>query len=227
MRKTNVIMNKPVYLGQAILDISKTLMYEFWYDYIKLKYKDKTQLCYMDMDSFIIHIETEDFYKDIANDVNKRYDTSGYNKKDKKPLTIGINKKVIGKFKDELDEKIMKEFCALRSKTYAFLSDNDEEIKKAKGTKKCVIRRMLRFENYKYSLFNNKTIYRSQQRFKSGHHTVCMEEINKIALSSNGDKRIQTYNGITAYPYGTNAFMVCEKGMLVRKKEIPIEMYYQ
>ena len=108
MRKTKIIMNKPVYLGQAILDISKTLMYEFWYDYIKPKYHEKARLCCMDTDSFIIHIKTEDFYEDVSNDVDKWFDTSGYDKNDKKPLPIGINKKVIGMFKDELNGKIMK-----------------------------------------------------------------------------------------------------------------------
>ena len=108
MRKTKIIMNKPVYLGQAILDISKTLMYEFWYDYIKPKYHVKARLCSMDTDSFIIHIKTEDFYEDVSNDVDKWFDTSGYDKNDKKPLPIGINKKVIGMFKDELNGKIMK-----------------------------------------------------------------------------------------------------------------------
>ena len=93
MKKTKVKMNKPVYLGQAILDISKTLMYEFWYDYIKPKYQEKAKLCYMDTDSFIIHIKTEDFYKDIARDINKWYDTSNYDKNDKRPLLIRINKK--------------------------------------------------------------------------------------------------------------------------------------
>ena len=80
MKKTKVKMNKPVYLGQAIFDISKTLMNEFWYDYIKPKYQGKAKLCYMDTDSFIIHIKTEDFYKDIANDVEKWFDTSNYDK---------------------------------------------------------------------------------------------------------------------------------------------------
>ena len=145
MKKTKVIMNKPVYLGQAILDISKTLMYEFWYDYIKPKYQEKAKLCYMDTDSFIIHIETEDFYKDIAQDINKWFDTSGYNEKDKRPLPIGINKKVIGMFKDELNGKIMIEFCALRAKTYAFLLDDNTEKKRAKSTKKCVIKREIMF----------------------------------------------------------------------------------
>ena len=108
MRKTKIIMNQPVYLGQAILDISKKLMYEFWYDYIKPKYHEKARLCCMDTDSFIIHIKTEDFYEDVSNDVDKWFDTSGYDKNDKKPLPIGINKKVIGMFKDELNGKIMK-----------------------------------------------------------------------------------------------------------------------
>ena len=118
MKKIEVKMNKPVYLGQAILDISKTLMYEFWYDYIKPKYGDKARLFYMDTDSFIMHIKTEDFYKDISNDVDKWFDTSNYDKNDNRPLKIGKNKKVIGVFKDELSGKIMTEFCALRAKAY-------------------------------------------------------------------------------------------------------------
>ena len=101
MKKTTLILNKPIYLGQAILDISKTLMYEFWYDYIKPKYGDKAKLCYMDTDSFIIRIETKDFYKDIAMDVNRWFDTSRNDKNDNRPLPIGIKKKVIGMSKDE------------------------------------------------------------------------------------------------------------------------------
>ena len=94
MKKVEVKMNKPVYLGQAILDISKTLMYKFWYKYIKPKYGDNARLCYMDPDSFIINIKTEDFYKDIANDVERWFDTSNYDKIDEIPLKIGINKQV-------------------------------------------------------------------------------------------------------------------------------------
>ena len=93
MRKVEVKMNKPIYLGQAILDISKTLMYEFWYDYNKPKYGDKARQCYMDTDSFVIHVKTEDFYKDIASDVERCFDTSNYDEKDKRPLPIGKNKK--------------------------------------------------------------------------------------------------------------------------------------
>ena len=119
-KKVEVKMNKPIYLGQAILDISKTLMYEFRYDYIKPKDKAKARLCYMDTDSFIIHIKTEDFYKDTADDVEKWFDTSKYDKNDKRPLPVGINKKVLGMFKDKLDGKIITEFVALRAKTCIF-----------------------------------------------------------------------------------------------------------
>ena len=92
MKKTRVKMNKPLYLGMPILDISKRLMYKFWYDYFKPKYGDRTKLCYTDTDSFIIHIITEDFFKDISNDAEIWYDTSSYDKDDKRPFTIGKNK---------------------------------------------------------------------------------------------------------------------------------------
>ena len=141
-------MNKPVYLGMSILDLSKTLMYKFWYDYIKSKYEDRAKLCYTDTDSFIIHNITEDFFEDIAGDVNKWFDTSNYDENDKRPLPIGMNKKVYGFFKDELGGKIMKEFVALRGKTYAYLTDDDAKEKKAEGTNKCIIKCKLTFESY-------------------------------------------------------------------------------
>ena len=100
MKKAKVRMNKLTYLSMSILDISKTLIYEFWYDYIKPKYKDKAKLCYMDTDRFVIHIETEDFFEDINNDVERWFDTSSYDKKNKRPLPMGMNKKVILLFKD-------------------------------------------------------------------------------------------------------------------------------
>ena len=109
-------MNKPIYLGQAILNISKTHMYEFWFDYIMRKYEDKSRLCYMDTDSFVINIKTENFHKDIASYIEKWFDTSKYDKNDKRPLPIGINEKVIGKFKNELEGKIMTEFVHLEQK---------------------------------------------------------------------------------------------------------------
>ena len=106
MNKTKVKMNKPIYLGLSILDISKILMYEFWYDYMKPKYGNRVKLCYMDTDSFTMSIKTNYFYKDIANDVEKRFNTSNYEAN--KPLPTGKNKKVIGLMKDELGGKIIK-----------------------------------------------------------------------------------------------------------------------
>ena len=147
MKKAKGKMNQPVYLGLPILEISKTLMYEFWYDYMKPKYGDNVKLCYMDTDSFIMHIKTEDFYEDIANNVEKRFDTSNY--EINRPLPTGKNKKVIGLIKDGLGGKIMTEFLALRLKTYLYLTDDCKEDKKANGTKKCVIKRRLKFNDYK------------------------------------------------------------------------------
>ena len=151
MKLCEVYMNKPIYLGQAILGISKMVMYEFWYDYLRPKYGDKVKLCYMDTDSFIIYVETEDFYKDISNDGDKWFDTSNFSEDIDRPLEKGKNKKVIGKFKDELGGLVITEFCGLRAKTYAFLLDSlnekdydkydDITNKKAKGTKKCVIKK--------------------------------------------------------------------------------------
>ena len=217
MNKTKVKMNNPIYLGMSVLDISKMLMYKFWYDYFKPKYGDRAKLCYTDTDSIIIHIITEDFSEDISNDVEIQYDTSNYDENYKRPLPIGKNKKVIGLFKDELGGRIMKEFCALRAKTYSYLMDDDSEVKKSKGTKKCVIKREIMFDNYTDCLFDDKIILKQQQRFKSNHHKVYTEEVNKIALSSNDDKRLQTFNVIQTYPSGTNAFKVCESEMMVLK----------
>ena len=135
MKKSKSKMNKPMYLSMSILNISKTLMYEFWYDYLKPKNEDKVKLCYTGTDSFIIHYITEDFFEDISNDVEKWYDTSNYDENDERPLPTGKNKKVTGFFKGELGGRIMKEFCALRAKTYSFLVDHDSEVRKSKGTK--------------------------------------------------------------------------------------------
>ena len=127
MKKTKVIMNKHVYLGMSILDISKILISEFWYDYIKPKYGDRAKLCYTDTDSLMLHIITEDFYEDIPVDVERWFDTSNYDENDKRPLSIGKNKKVPGLFKDELGGKIIKELCALRPKAYAYLIDGYDD----------------------------------------------------------------------------------------------------
>ena len=122
MKRTKVKMNKPIYLGLSILEISKILMYEFWYDYMKPKYGDNVKLCYMDTDSFIMNIKTEYFYKDITNDVEKRCDTSNYEVD--RPLSTGKNKRVIGLMKDGLGGRIITDFFALRPKTYSYLTND-------------------------------------------------------------------------------------------------------
>ena len=167
MKKIKVKMNKSVYLGLSILEISTTLMYEFWYDYIKPKNQDNTKLCYIDTDSFIINIKTEHFYKDIVNDVEKTFHISNYQVN--RPLSTGKNKKVIGLMKDELGGKIMTEFAVLIPKTYSYLMDDGNSDKKAKRTKKCIIKRILKLikNDCKNGLMNNKSILKSQQRFKS------------------------------------------------------------
>ena len=200
MNKTKLKMNKPIYLGLSILDISKILMYEFWYDYMKPKYGNNVKLCYMDTDSFVMNIKANDFYKDIANDVECKFDTSNYEAN--RPLPMGKNKKVIGLMKDELGEKKITEFVTLRPKTYSYLTDDGKEDKKAKGTKKCVIKRIIKFNDYKNCLLKDKVILKSQQRFISKKHDVYMENINKVALSNNDDKRIASSDKITSYPYG-------------------------
>ena len=170
MKRTKIKMNKPIYLGLSILEICKLLMYEFWYDYMKPKYGDNVKLSYMDTDSFVMNIKTEDFHKDIANDVEKRFDTSNY--ECGTPLPTGKNKKVIGLMKDELGGRVISEFVALRPKTYSYLTDDCKEDKKAKGTKICVVKRMIKFDDYKNCLLNGEVILKSQQRFISKGHDV-------------------------------------------------------
>ena len=200
MNKTKVKMNKPIYLGLSILDISKILMYEFWYDYMKPKYNDYVKLCYMDTDSFVMNIKAKDFYKDISSDVDKRFDTSNYEVN--RPLPTGKNKKVIGLIKDELGGKIIAEFVTLRPKIYFYLTDDGKEDKKVKGTKKCIIKRMIKFDDYKNCLLKGKVSLKSQQRFISKKHDVYTEQFNKIELSNDDDKRIVLSDKITSYPYG-------------------------
>ena len=182
------------------MEISKLLMYEFRHDYMKPKYGDNVKLCYIDTDSFIMNIKTEDCYKDIANDVEKIFDTSNYDCD--RPLPTGKNKKVIGLMKDELGGRIITEFVALRPKIYSYLTDDCKEDKKAKVTKKCLIKRMIKFDDYKNCLLNGEEILKSQRRFISKGQDVYTENINKVALRSNDDKRTVSSDKITSYPNG-------------------------
>ena len=200
MGKIKVVMNKLVYLGQAILDLSKIVMYEFHYDYMIPKYGDRLKLCYTDTDSLVYHIKTKDFYADTADDVQTRFDTSGYIPD--RPLPVGLNKKVIGLMKDELGGKIMTEFVALRPKLYSYKKLDGSEGKKCKGIKKCIVKKTLTFEDYKTCIFNDSTEYRSQLMFRLSKYEVCTIEVNKVSLNSDDDKRITKKDGISTFARG-------------------------
>ena len=225
MRKTSVLMNKPIYIGQTVLDFSKILMYDFWYGYLKPMYKNNIKLCYMDTDSFIFHVKTDDFYKDISDTLDKWFDTSKNDKKLDRPIEYDVNTGVLGMFKDELKGYIMIEFVSLASKVYSHKQDNDKETKVVKGVKKCVKKKILNFNDYINALLLNKKIMIKQQSFKSFYHDMYTIETNKIALRNSDNKRLTTFDGITTYPYGTNAFKVCEEELFVKLKQKPIPLY--
>ena len=196
MGKIKVVMKKPVYLSQAILDLRK--MYELHYDYMKPKYDgENLKLCYKDTDSLVYRIKTEDFYAGIVDDVLARFDTSGYIPD--RPLPIGLNRKVIGLMKDELRGKIMTEFVALGTKLCSYKKLDGSEDKKCKGIKKCIVKKTLTFEDYKTCLFNNSTEYRSQLMFRSSKHEVRTIEVNKVVLNRDDDKRISKKDGISTF----------------------------
>ena len=189
MKKTSVTMNKPVYLGMSILDLSKTLMFDFHYKYIKPKYGNKAKLLFTDTDSFLYEIETEDFYKDISKDVKDRFDTSDYPKNHPSVILTGINKKVLGMFKDEEAGNNIIEFVGLRAKLYSYKMEEGKESKKCKGIKKAVVEKSITHEDYKTCLITGQEQLRRQNIIRSYEHVLYTEEINKIALSAADDKR--------------------------------------
>ena len=202
MKKTKLVFNKPVYLGMCILDLSKTLMYDFHYNYIKNKFNDKAKLLFTDTDSLAYEIETEDFYKDISGDVAGKFDTSNFPSDHPSGIEVGCNKKVVGMFKDEAGGKIISEFVGLRAKLYAYKMHEGKEEKRCKGVKKAVVKRSINFEDYKTCLFTGKPQTRTMNVIRSHRHELFTEEINKIALSANDDKRVILEDGIHTLAYG-------------------------
>ena len=202
LKKTSLTMNKPVYLGMCILDLSKTIMYDFHYNYIKPKYGVKAKLLFTDTDSLMYEVETEDFYKDISEDVKDRFDTSDYPENHPSGIPTGINKKVLGMFKDEAAGKIIKEFVGLRAKLYSYKMDEGGESKKCKGIKKQVVESSISHEDYKTCLLTGKEQLRKQNILRSYEHEVYTEEINKVALSALDDKRYILKDGIHTLAWG-------------------------
>ena len=197
--KETLTLNRPVYLGMCILDLSKTLMYDFHYNYIKEKYGDKSKLLFTDTDSLTYEIEAKDVYKDFWNDKNK-FDNSDY--PEDSLYYDKTNKKVIGKFKDEASGIPICEFVGLRSKMYSYIKDNQNVGKRAKGIKKSVIKKDITHENYRNTLFNNKQMYHKMKTIRSDNHQLGSYEINKVSLSCFGDKRYIHEDGVTSYAYG-------------------------
>ena len=201
MHKTKEVLtlDRPAYVGMCILDLSKTLMYDFHYNYIKKKYGSKVKLLFTDTDSLTNEIETEDVYRDFFNDKEK-FDNSSYHKNS--PYFDDSNIRVIGKFKDESPDSPICEFVGLRSKMHSYIKDSQEEHKTAKGIKKNVTNNSIIHENYKNVLFNSEQMHHTMRTIRSQNHQLGSYEINKVSLSCLDDKRYIHDNGITSYAYG-------------------------
>ena len=215
-KKTEVYFYKPIFVGQAILDISKTLMFGFRYNYIRKKYGNKAQLLFTDTDSLMYLIQTDDFYRDIKEDIKEKFDTSGYIFNHPSGIKTGVNIKVIGMFKDVVGGNQIILFIGLRPKLYTFKVEKkyekdkeDGNIKKkintiekdertAKGVKKNVINKSLTFEDYKNCLFSEKNLMKEMNVIRSENHDIYSMTINKVALSANDDKRLICPNKIDA-----------------------------
>ena len=197
--KETLTMNRPAFVGACILDLSKTFMYDFHYNYIKYKYGDKAKLLFTDTDSLTYEIETPDAYADFIQNKDI-FDNSDYNKKS--PFYFDHNKKVIGKFKDEAAGIPVTEFVGLRSKMYSYTLDNKQTKRTAKGIKKNIIQNNLSHDNYKKVLLSDEQIHHSMKTIRSVNHQLSSYELNKISLSCFDDKRYIHENGITSFAYG-------------------------
>ena len=167
----------------------------------------------MDTDSFVVEVETDDFYKDISNNVNEWFDTSNFPPDLNRPLQKGLNKKVIAMTRDVMSGEIIKKFIALRPKAYSYITDNEKVFKKAKSTNRATIKNNITHYDYYTFLFNKNIKYCEQQRIRSYNHNVYTETINKIALSytdDTDDKRMQVFDKIHSYRYGTNPYLLCK-----------------
>ena len=184
MKKTQLELDKPVNLGASILDISKTWMYDFHYDYVKKNYGPKSNLLFTDTDSPCYELETQDFYKDISGDVERLFDTSNYPKDHLSKIPTGKNKKFIGMFKDEAGGKIIQGFVGLRAKLYVYKMLDRKEEKKCKGIRMPVIKKDISFEDYKECLFSGCEQMRKMNIIRSQRHTLYTEEVNKVAMSA-------------------------------------------
>ena len=198
--KTVLSLNRPSYVGMCILDLSKTLMYDFHYNYIEKKYSEKARLLFTDTDSLCYEIEAEDIYKDFYADKDK-FDNSDYPASH--PYNFNNNNnKVTGKVKDETAGVPIVEFIGLRSKMHSYILDNEKNGKIAKGIKKAVIKKDVQHHDYKSVLLAAKQMSHKMKSIRSVNHELGSYEINKISLSCYDDKRYLLADGISSYAYG-------------------------
>ena len=191
LKKTEVYFNKPVYVGQAILDLSKLLMFDFHYNFVQKKYSyKKARLLFTDTDSLMYELKTDDFYADISADIKARFDTSDFPQGHESGILTGVNKKVIGKFKDEVAGRQITHFVGLKPKLYSFKIEESKTNKKCKGVKKAVVKKKIEFEDYVRCLFKGEKQMRTMNIIRSENHDIYSKEVNKLALSSDDDKRI-------------------------------------
>ena len=183
--KETLTLNRPAYVGMCILDLSKTLMYDFHYNYIKKKYNDRAKLLFTDTDSLTYEIETVGAYKDFWTDKDM-FDNSDY--PENSPYYCNTNKKIIGKFKDEACGISITEFVGLKSKMYSYVKDNEKGEKTAKGIKKNIIKNNIRHEDYKRTLLNEEQMHHKMKTIRSQRHQLGSYEINKVSLSCSDDK---------------------------------------
>ncbi|XP_065665710.1 uncharacterized protein LOC136087133 [Hydra vulgaris] len=205
MKITLLLYNKPIYLGMCILDLSKTLMYEFHYDYIKRKYADRAKLLFTDTDSLAYEIKTEDLYADISKDVESKFGTSEFDPKhpaiNNIDFKVGLNKKVMGMFKDESGGAQIEELVGLRSKLYSYKLHGKGN-KKCKGVKKNVVKKYKTHENYNKCLLSKENKMMNIHVIRSHSNEIYTEEVNKVALSAEDDKRLILEDGIHTLAYG-------------------------
>jgi len=226
MNKTQVVLDKPIYAGFSILDISKLHMYKFHYGIMKPKYGESINLLMTDTDSFVYEINTDDLYKDMS-EMKEHFDMSVYSGKlyiFTEPLFCGelynkTNAKVIGKFKDETGDQIIKEFVGVRPKCYSFVTDDDVEHKKLKGISKCVVKKNIKFDSYKKCVFDEleaEDAYYNVNNIRTKDFSNYSLVQKKKAFSNTDDKRV--WNGIHSYAYGhykleKDTKKVCQEGL--------------
>ena len=197
--KECITLNKPAYVGMCILDLSKTLMYDFHYNYIKAKYRHKAKLLFTDTDSLTYEIQADDVYADFWKD-RHIFDNSGYSPES--AFYDSTNKKVIGKMKDETCGVPMTEFVGLRSKMYSYVTEDGKGGKTAKGVKKGVVRKYIKHHNYKDTLFKQSQMRHTMKTIRSKNHQLYSYEINKKSLSCFDDKRYISEDGVHTLAYG-------------------------